>query len=291
MRTIIDAHVHIFPLEIVQRRAEFCQRDRWFAELYSDPRARLATAEDLIASMNEAGITVSIAAGFPWSDPGLCAYHNEYLAEVAQRSAGRIAWLATVVPHQRQAASEAERCFQRGASGVGELNADAQGFAWDEPEALSDLVESCIAARRPIMAHVSEPLGHRYAGKGTAWPQRFVRFLERFPDVTVVAAHWGGGLPFYELMPEVARATSNVVYDSAASTYLYRFRVFRLVVDLVGPQRVLFASDYPVLRQKRFLERVQSEGTLTESELRAVLGENAQRIYGLQLPLVEERDT
>ncbi|MFN3337840.1 MAG: amidohydrolase family protein, partial [Thermomicrobium sp.] len=234
---------------------------------------------------------VSIAAGFPWSDPGLCAYHNEYLAEVAQWSAGRITWLATVVPQLRQAAREAERCFQRVASGVGELNADAQGFAWDEPEALTDLVETCIAAHRPIMAHVSEPLGHRYAGKGTAWPQRFVRFLERFPEVTVVAAHWGGGLPFYELMPEVAMAAKNVVYDSAASTYLYRFRVFRLVVDLVGAQRVLFASDYPVLRQKRFLERVQSEGSLTESELRAVLGENAQRVYGVQLPLVEERDT
>ncbi len=289
MTVIIDAHVHIFPPEIVLRRAEFCQRDRWFAQLYSNPRVRLATAEHLLASMNEAGIAVSIAAGFPWSDPGLCAYHNEYLAEAAQRSAGRIAWLATVVPHHPQAASEAERCFQRGASGVGELNADAQGFAWDEPEVLEGLVEVCVATRRPILAHVSEPLGHHYAGKGTAWPQRFVRFVERFPDVMVVAAHWGGGLPFYELMPEVAQATKNVHYDSAASTYLYRFRVFRLVVDLVGPQRVLFASDYPVLRQKRFVERVQTEGTLTASELRAVLSENAQRVYGLHLPFVEER--
>jgi predicted TIM-barrel fold metal-dependent hydrolase len=115
-----------------------------------------------------------------------------------------------------------------------------------------------------------------------------VRFLERFPEIVVVAAHWGGGLPFYELMPEVAAVTRNLVYDSAASTYLYRFSVFRVAVDLVGVERVLFASDFPVLKQGRFLERVRRESGLTEQELVLVLSENARRVYRLTLP--SERD-
>jgi len=283
MSWVVDAHVHIFPPEIVRNRLAFCQRDRWFAYLYGNERAKLVTAEDLLLSMDEAGVHVSIAAGFPWADSGLCAYHNEYLADAAARSGGRIAWLATVVPQDRRAAEEALRAFRLGACGIGELNADAQGFCWDEPEALAELVEVCLAEHRPIMAHVSEPLGHEYAGKGAAWPQRFIRFVERFPQLTVVAAHWGGGLPFYELMPEVARLAANVVYDSAASTYLYRFQVFRLVTDLVGADRVLFASDYPVLKQKRFLERVRAEGGLHEAELTKILADNAVRVYGLSL--------
>ncbi|MCS7050032.1 MAG: amidohydrolase [Thermomicrobium sp.] len=287
--TVIDAHVHIFPTEVVAQRDHFCRLDPWFDALYRNPRARLVTAEELLASMDDAGIQTAVAAGFPWADPALCRYHNEYLAEVARRSAGRIAWLATVVPHHPQAAVETERWFALGAAGVGELNADAQGFRWDEPERLQDLVSVCQHARRPLMAHVSEPLGHWYPGKGMAWPQRFVRFLERFPDLTVVAAHWGGGLPFYELMPEIAAAARNVVYDSAASTYLYRFQVFRIVSDLVGPDRVLFGSDYPVLRQRRFLERVRAEADLSASELVAVLGGNAARVYGLPFPMGEGR--
>jgi len=288
MIAVVDAHVHIFPPDIVRSRAAYCEQDRWFGLLYGNPRARLVTAEELASSMEETGISVSIAAGFPWADPGLCAYHNDYLAEASRASGGKIAWLATVVPQHHLAPVEAVRSFAAGACGIGELNADAQGFDWSKPDQLTELVEACRAAGRPIMAHVSEPLGHDYAGKGTAWPHRFVRFLERFPGVVIVAAHWGGGLPFYELMPEVAAVTRNLVYDSAASTYLYRFSVFRIVVDLVGVERVLFASDFPLLKQGHFLERVRTESGLTEQELVPVLSENARRVYGLARP--SERD-
>ena len=47
--TVVDAHVHIFPDEIVQHRERFIERDRWFAQLYSPERARLATMDELIA--------------------------------------------------------------------------------------------------------------------------------------------------------------------------------------------------------------------------------------------------
>ena len=84
------------------------------------------------------------------------------------------------------------------------------------------------------MLHASEPVGHRYPGKGTATPDRLLQVYRALPDLPVVLAHWGGGLPFYELMPEVAALTRNVVYDTAASTYLYRPAVFRTVLDVVG---------------------------------------------------------
>uniref|UniRef100_A0A7C2WF23 Amidohydrolase n=1 Tax=Thermorudis sp. TaxID=1969470 RepID=A0A7C2WF23_9BACT len=277
---IIDAHTHIFPPVIVRHPEEYRRRDRWFGELYASPRALLATAEDLLASMNGAAIDISVVCGFPWADPGLCREHNDYLAAACREYPGRIAWLGIVVPGDPGAPAEAERCFREGASGIGELNADAQGFDFAEPRALAPLVEVCQAYAKPLLVHVSEPLGHLYPGKGSAWPQRFIRFLEAFPDQVVVAAHWGGGLPFYELMPEVARAARNVVYDSAASTYLYRFEVFRTVIDVAGAHRVLMATDYPVLRQKPFLERVRRAG-LTEQELAFVLGENAARVFDL----------
>jgi len=277
---IVDAHTHIFPPEVNENREAFIERDPWFAHLYGHPLARVATAEDMIHSMEIAGFAQSIACGFPWSDPGLCLFHNDYMAECASCYSWRIPWLGTVAPLDPGATKEAERCFELGASGIGELNADGQGFDFRQPERLAPLVEVCLAHDKPIMFHTSEPLGHVYPGKGTASPEKFLQFLIAYPELRVVAAHWGGGLPFYELMPEIRLQTANLVYDSGASTKLYRFDVFRSVIDVVGHERVLFGSDYPVLKQRRFLRSVLQAG-LSDDELPAILEKNARRVYGL----------
>jgi uncharacterized protein len=87
-------------------------------------------------------------------------------------------------------------------------------------------------------------------------------------------------MPFYELMPEVGRATRNVVYDSAATTYLYGFAIFEAVIGLVGAERVMFASDYPVLRQDRLRRRVDQLDLSAEARA-LIMGRNAMRVYGI----------
>ncbi len=279
MTGVIDAHTHIFSPEVVRGREAFVGRDLWFEQLYADPKALLVTAEDLLRSMDGARIDRAVVCGFPWHDPGICREHNDYLAEACRGSQGRLLWLATVSPTDgARAAEEVQRCATLGACGVGELNADAQRFDLTRPADVRPLVETCVTLDLPLMLHATEPVGHTYRGKGTATPDRLLAFLEAHPDLRVVAAHWGGGLPFYELMPEVAAAAARVTYDSAASTYLYRFPIFRTVIDLVGPDRVMFGSDFPVLRQDRFLRRVQALG-LSAEEAAAVLGGTAERVY------------
>ncbi len=280
---IVDAHVHIFPDEIVQHRERFIARDRWFAQLYAPERAQLATMHDLVASMEGAGIDLSIACGFPWTDQGLCRYHNDYLCEASRIYPDRIAWLAIASPMAGEGAARSlSEAFDDGASGLGELNADAQGFDLDDPEQLAPILEICQVRDKPAMFHVSEPIGHDYPGKGASTPARMLNVLQLFPGLRVVAAHWGGGLPFYELMPEVRAATAHLAYDSAASTYLYDHKVFETVVELVGEHRVLFGSDYPVLKQLPLLNKCKSRPGFSDSTLAAMLGENAVRIYGLE---------
>jgi predicted TIM-barrel fold metal-dependent hydrolase len=285
--SVVDAHTHMFTPEVVRGREAYAGRDLWFEHLYADPRALLVTSDELLTSMNAAGIAQSVVCGFPWHDPGICVEQNDYLADACAASGGRLFWLASVSPlHREHAAAEAARCFARGAVGIGELNADAQRFDLTSPVDLGAVVDACVAYDKPLMLHATEPVGHNYPGKGTATPDRLVAFLENFHRVRVVAAHWGGGLPFYELMPEVTRAAERVVYDSAASTYLYRFEVFRTVLDLVGPDRVIFASDYPVLRQDRFLRRVRQTPWRDRAEEARVLGETARRTYRIPAPAV-----
>ena len=131
-----------------------------------------------------------------------------------------------------------------------------------------------------VLSHCSEPIGHIYPGKGNVFLQDIVSFLTAFPDVRFVAAHWGGGLPFYCLMPEIQRITANVWYDTAATAYLYRNTILPVVAQLVGIERILFASDYGLLRQQRIMDYVAQSGLDTE-DIEKVLGRNAQSLLGL----------
>ena len=278
---IVDAHTHAFPPEWIADRVNHCRRDRWFGDLYEAPTAKMIDAVELMSAMDCAGVALAIACGWPWLDPGLCREHNDYLADAAHASNGRLAWLGIVAPASPDAAVETERCLALGASGIGELNADAQGVDIAQPGLLADVVAVLIAADRPLLLHASEPVGHRYPGKGTATPDRLLSFLAANPDLRVVLAHWGGGLPFYELMPEVAALTRNVVYDTAASSYLYRPGVFRTVLDIAGRERVLWASDHPVLGMGKFLQRTRRLAAIHPDERALVMGDNARRVYRL----------
>ena len=104
--------------------------------------------------------------------------------------------------------------------------------------------------------------------------------IRAYPDNTFVFAHFGGGMPFYALMPEVAASLTNVYFDSAAFTHLYRPEVFQTAVTACGVERILFASDYPLVSQTRALRRMR-KGGLSKSDEAAVLGGNAARLLKL----------
>jgi len=81
-------------------------------------------------------------------------------------------------------------------------------------------------------------------------------------------------------MPEVEEGLANVYFDSAASPFLYRPAVFESAVDLLGAEKVLLGTDYPLLPQRRLLAQVE-ESPLTPAEKDLILGGNARRLLGL----------
>ena len=277
---IIDIHTHITAPEIITQREAYCQRDAWFGALYENPQARLATAEALVEAMDEAGVDHAVAFGFAWADMGLCQAANDYTIEAVRRYGGRLIGFAVVNPRQPQEAlRELERCVAAGLRGVGELMPDGQGFSLDDVSLVAPLARFAAAHHLPILVHSSEPVGHDYPGKGTVSPEVIYHFAQAFPQVTLICAHWGGGLPFYELMPEVRKALAHAYYDTAASPFLYDDRILPLLAQLV-PHKICFGSDFPLLSPARCLRGFRSVG-LEPKLLEAVLGGNAARVLGL----------
>jgi len=278
---IVDFHAHIFPPEVCRRREEYLRRDPTFRELYSNPKASLATADDLLASMDEAGIGKSVVVNFVWQDSALCRLANDYVLESAAASGGRLLPFCIVHPAAGdEARAEVERCARAGALGLGELRPDNQGFDLAASPEADLLIWAARTHGLALLFHVSEPVGHSYPGKSGLALESLYRFIEKAPGVTVVAAHWGGGLPFYGLMPRVKKALATTYFDTAATRLLYSPGVYRHAISILGVERILFGSDFPFLAQRRCL-REAKRVDLDEEERRLILGGNALRLLGL----------
>jgi predicted TIM-barrel fold metal-dependent hydrolase len=264
-------------------RQRWLDADPLFKAMYSHPKARLATAEELVASMDIAGVDVSVILGFAWADSRTCSMHNDYLLEIAASSHGRLIPFCTVQPAAGVEAlnKEISRCAGLGARGLGELRPDDQGFRIVDSDAGRALAEAARVHNLVLLFHVSEPVGHLYPGKAGLSLSDFATFAANNRTCKIVGAHWGGGLPFYSLMPEVKASHDTTWFDTAATRYLYDPAIYALGSRLAGAHRILFGSDFPLLGQKSTLLEID-RAELDPPTVAAIKGENAVALLGLK---------
>ena len=255
--------------------------DATFRTLYSSPRARMATAEELVEAMDQARVDMAVVMGVGWTDRQVAIEANDYIIESAARYPSRIVGLCSVSPAWGGAAiAEIERCAEKGVKGIGELHPDSQGFDIGDEGVMSALMESARALGLFVLTHSSEPVGHQYPGKGKTTPDKLHAFVRNFPENKIVCAHWGGGLAFYKLMPEVARDLDNVYFDTAASPLLYTQDIFSAVHGVSGPDKVLFGSDFPLIKHTTLLKQVEAAQFPGDSSAK-ILGDNARQLLGM----------
>jgi len=279
---IIDFHTHVFSPRIKKNRSQYIDNDPCFAVLYSKKEAKLATTEELIDSMDKAGIEISVIVNIGWMTHELCIETNDYILESIACYPQRLVGFCTVQPLSTGATiAEIERCAKGGARGIGEMRPDMQLFDLRDEEIVSPFVEALKKHQLILLTHASEPVGHDYPGKGIITPDMLYPFITRYPDLTIICSHWGGGLPFYALMPEVKQAIKNVYFDTAASPFLYSSQIYNQVSQLVGADKILFGSDYPLLAQTRLLQEIGA-ADLPEEAKSQILSGNARRLLGIK---------
>jgi len=279
---IIDCHTHIFPADVVDRRAQLVGTESTFAEMYADPKAKMATTEELLASMDDAGVDISIALGFAWRVHETIIRHNDYLLEAAAQSEGRIVAFCTVnmAAEADAVAAEVARCAAAGARGIGELRPESQG--WELNGEAGDRLASLAREHGLILLfHVTEVGGHEYPGKAGLQLGAFYRFQMSHPDLRIVGGHLGGGLPMNAPESQASPIASHLWFDTAAQPYLYREDIYGRL--MAGPFRgsLVMGSDWPLISQQRQVEAVRR--ALPDDEAALVLGQNAAQLLGVQV--------
>jgi hypothetical protein len=298
----IDAHVHYMPPALAEHLSAFAEQEPyWGLLLTGNPPAHSvqgwAAPERMIDDMDRAGLDrVLIQSEYRLAHEA-CVARNDQALELVRRWPSRVSAFACLQPKAgARAMDELQRCLDGGLQGVGELNPYGQAYTLEDPDFLR-MVEACIRLNVPLNLHVSEEIGHFYLGKTPTPLMHYYQLACRYPELKLVLAHWGGGLLFYETMPEVRRALRNVWYDTAASPLLFPTdRIFRLALQCVDHTKLLYGSDYPLLLYPR--RQVEPDFRLFLYEIEClrlnpdiyddVMGHNAARLLGLMEPLPPE---
>jgi predicted TIM-barrel fold metal-dependent hydrolase len=279
---IIDFHTHIFPSFFRDERNLLFPAESAFESLYSSPESKLLGREDLLTNMDEEGIDKSVIFGFPWEKKEHFQRHNDYIIESVERHPDRFIGFCCFSLLSSEGPKEAERCLGLGLSGVGELALYHSHALLDDAVFFQDIMEICLKHDVPLLLHVNEPVGHQYPGKTRMPLNDLYSFLKGYPSNRIVLAHWGGGLFFYGLMKkEVREVLTNVWFDTAASPFLYAPDIYRVAGEIVGYDKILFGSDFPLLKPKRYFEEMHS-AKLSPQQTEEITGQNAERLLRLK---------
>jgi predicted TIM-barrel fold metal-dependent hydrolase len=277
---IIDSHTHLFPPKIRRNREAYFSDEPAFQKLYQSPKSRMIGAKEMLASMDAEKVDKSVIFGFPWKNEALFKQHNDYIAEVVNRYPERFIGLGCFDPCSEGVAEETQRCLQEaGLCGIGELAFYQGGIDNTSLARLEPVMEICRNRHCPILIHTNEPVGHQYPGKTPNTLAQIYQLIVTFPKNKIILAHWGGGLFFFSLLKkEVRQRLKHVCFDTAASPYLYDVNVYRLAIELVGAEKILFGSDFPLLPPARYFDEMKGAG-LSAAEMQLICGGNAAKLF------------
>ncbi len=252
---VIDFHTHIFPPDLVKNRSRFLDDQQLFC-IYDQERAKIATLEDLLQVIEEDDLQGAVAMGFTWQVPHYAEMHNRYLAAAHEKSEKKVWAFGSIALESGSISRQVAAIHEMGLHGVGEISFYREGMKGDNPLILRTVLEEAARYGLPVCVHVNEPVGHVYKGKYSPDIDILYDIVKDYTDVPIILSHWGGGLLFYELMPEVQAALSHVYYDTAATPYLYNEKIYRMAVDACGPEKILFGTDFPLLKSSRYMESI-----------------------------------
>ena len=138
-----------------------------------------------------------------------------------------------------------------------------------------------LAAERgvPILTHSWDKSDYNPVQE-LSMPQRFATWVERYPNVPFILGHAGGRHGGHRAAIRLAQAHANVFMDLAGD--VYTGGLVEALVRQVGAERVMFASDMTWIDPRPQLGCILGADISPEAKAK-ILGENAVRLFGLQI--------
>lgn len=261
---LIDFHTHIYPEKIAKKATDYLR------SFYDLPSEWPGTSENLLIFGQGAGISKFVV--LPVASRGdQVRKINDFIIEESKAHDEYITF-GSFHPDVENLCGELEYAADNGLKGF-KLHPDQQKFSIDDRR-LYDAYDFLSSKNLPVLFHVGDPrsdLSH---------PQRLIKIMKEFPQLRVVAAHFGGWCIFDEAYDLIRN--ERCFFDMSSSMYfLGKEKITKFIRDY-GVEKVFFGTDFPLwdpdVEVKSFMSL-----DLTEREKDLVGYKNAEEFLGIKI--------
>ena len=276
----IDVHVHPWTKEFMKKNGPIMKACDFFK---LDVSRLPDTLDTLMEEMDEAGVERAVILGqdtHATRNPAFKNYtmKNDELAALARRSKDRLIPFAGVDPNAgRDAVRELRRAItDLGARGL-KIHSSANSVYLNDRRLMYPIYELCQEAGLPILFHTGTTgLGDceiKYSKT-----ELLDEVCQSFPDLRVVMAHFGW--PWPAVAVAIALRSPNVYIDVSGWKPRYLPQEVMPYLNGILQDRFLFGTDYPMLRQKDWMDDFQAHlaPKLKHGVAEKLLSGNAKRL-------------
>ena len=248
---IIDVHTHIFPEKIASKATAS------IGDFYALDMATVGLRNLLEAEMVNAGITVKSQV----------KPINDFLIETMKTSSDKFTAFGTIHIETDDPIEEVDRIRNNGITGI-KFHNDFQHFAVDDPR-IFPVYEKAQAERIPIMFHAGDKR-YNYTN-----PDKFVKISKLFPDLIVIASHFGAYSEWDKIDDEYLN--TNLYFDTSSALFALPFDKAKEIIKRHGEDKFLFGSDFPMWLASNELKNIEKLD-LSEETLEKILFKNAEKL-------------
>lgn len=259
---IIDIHTHIYPDKIARKATESVR------DFYQIDGSNMdGTVDMLLERGAQAGTSRYVV--LPVSNtPNRVRSINEFLLAQTKLHDNFIGF-GTVHAEMENISEEVDWILGNGLKGI-KMHPDSQRFCIDDPRLFP--VYEMIQGKLPVLLHMGD---RRYE---YSHPHRLRKVLDQFPDLEVVAAHFGGYSMYETAFEELY--DKNCIMDISSSMMLMPPGVAEKYIRIYGAERMAYGTDYPmwdpVMEVDRFLKL-----DLTDDEKEQIAHKTTERFLEL----------
>ena len=227
---VIDAHAHVYPDKIAQKATDSV------GDFYKlDMNADIGSVPQLLKLGEEAGIDMFLIHSVA-TTPHQVESIDNFIINTVNAHPDKFIGFATGHPDTEEPEAELERIMEAGLKGV-KLHPDFQKFKITDPR-MFRLYAFCEKNSFPILFHTGD---YRYNYSN---PHLVPELLEKFPDLKLICAHFGGWSEWDEA--EKCLPGTGVKVDCSSSFFAISDERAVELINAFGENNVFFGSDFPM---------------------------------------------
>jgi len=253
-------------------------------------------ADNIIEEMDAAGVDKTVIFGVDYGlifgeAPVHIFDQNKLYAETARKHEGRLMAFMAIDPRRKGAQKHCDQAYHEWGMKGFKLHAGV-GYMADDP-VCNWVYERAAQWNIPVMCHTggAPSVGLRWENSRPAY---FATAASRYPEVDFILAHAGDLAWWHEAM-QAAAWLPNVYLDLSLWQKPFKkmpseqfYQWLRHMIDMVGPEKLLFATDapypnlfYPLKDWVKVFKQPETEVKFTEEEMKLILGEAARKVLKL----------